>query len=72
LPRDFYKLRCNIKKEIVFFAVIPVFTEEMNFKLLKGADALFELFDGYGINEIITPLRRNVCGSGVGVGSIDS
>jgi hypothetical protein len=60
-PKDFFKLEITPEKTIYFFSILPIYTEEMNFKLHKGADALFERFDQQGINELLDVQRPNVC-----------
>jgi len=57
---DFLTLKCNPDKEVHFFSVIPLYQEEMDLKLKKGMDALFDLFDKNGINEIVDINRKNV------------
>lgn len=58
---SFHTLLVDKEKEIHFFALVPLYTEEMNFKLEKGLDALFDRFDKHGINEIVDVRRKNVC-----------
>ena len=60
VPEDFVQLRINEEKDIHFFSLIPLYKEEMNLKLRKGADELFEKFDKYGINDIVNINRKNV------------
>lgn len=61
LPQEFFELKISMDKTICFFAVIPLYTEEMELKLRKGADALFDRFDNAEVNEIIDMRRKNVC-----------
>jgi Suppressor of fused protein (SUFU) len=42
------------------YAVIPIHEDEMELKLEKGADALWELFDGAGVTELVDPERESV------------
>jgi len=60
LSPDLLKFRCRPDKEVWFFSVIPLYVDEMDFKLRKGSDALCSAFDRYGITELIDPGRRNV------------
>lgn len=46
-------------KSIDFYALIPLYTEEVELKLKKGTDALFDGFDEYGVNEILRIDRPN-------------
>lgn len=60
LSPDLLRFRCRPDKEVWFFSVIPLYVEEMNFKLSKGADALLTAFNRHLITELIDPGRRNV------------
>lgn len=60
LPQEFGVCHVKPGKSVHFFAVIPLFDEEITLKLRKGSDALFDLFDRYRISELIDPKRRNV------------
>jgi hypothetical protein len=64
LSPDLLRFRCRPDKEVWFFSVIPLYVEEMNFKLSKGADALLSAFNRHGITELIDPGRRNVVRGG--------
>lgn len=58
---EFTSLEINKNKTIYFFSVVPLYEEEMNYKLKYGADALTEKFDKNGITELIDINRVNVC-----------
>lgn len=55
-----FRLEIDANKTIHFFSVIPLYIEEMDLKLQKGSDELFERFDKYGIDELVDIKRRNV------------
>ncbi len=55
-------LKVDDEVTIFFYAVLPLYPEERDFKLKEGADALFDLFDKEGIGPVIDPQRKNVCG----------
>jgi hypothetical protein len=57
-------LDCNATKKVHFFSVIPLFQEEMDLKLNKGIDQLFDLFDKHGIDDTIDLNRKNVAKKG--------
>lgn len=40
-------------KKIHFFTLIPLYTEEVNLKMKKGVEALYDGFDKYGISDIV-------------------
>lgn len=60
VPDDFPTLKTNDGTTIHFMSCVPLYQEEMNLKLKKGADALLELFDKHGLSEVIDPDRKNV------------
>ena len=57
----FETLEISPEKTIHFFSIIPIYQEELDVKLEKGAEALCELFDKHGINELLDVKRVNVC-----------
>ncbi|HLT56370.1 MAG TPA: suppressor of fused domain protein, partial [Bacillota bacterium] len=57
----FRELQINEEKTINFIAVIPLYEEEMNYKIKHGWRKLADRFDKYQINEIVDINRRNVC-----------
>ena len=46
--------------EVNFYQMIPLYEEEMNFKIENGAEALLEIMDD--VNAVVDIHRRNVCG----------
>ena len=50
-------------RKIHFFALVPIFFEEMDFILEYGANALEEKFEEINLTEIIKRKRSNVCKS---------
>lgn len=60
VPTDFFNLKINENKSIEFLSIVPLYEEEMNFKLDKGSDQLLEKFDKHGISDIIDINRKNV------------
>jgi hypothetical protein len=59
-PEGFESITCNAEKQVHFFSVIPLYEEEMNFKLKKGMGPLFDLFDTNDISDIVDVNRKNV------------
>ncbi|MCW4468318.1 suppressor of fused domain protein [Flavobacterium sp. MFBS3-15] len=49
------------EKVISVLSMIPLYAEEMDFKLKKGRDALLDKFDKYNISEITDINRKNTC-----------
>lgn len=60
-PNGFFTLQLSEEKEVHFFSLLPVYNEEMNFKLKQGAEELFQKLDQAGINEVLNLQRKNVC-----------
>ena len=60
VPDAFHQLRIDDAKSIMFYSVVPLYAEEMRYKLKAGADKLLDRFDGAGITDIVDPLRPNV------------
>ncbi|ANE43262.1 suppressor of fused domain protein [Deinococcus puniceus] len=62
MPDEFVGLEIG-DKVVWFYAIYPVFPEEMQFKIdtPNGGDALFELFEQAGVSELVDVNRKNVC-----------
>jgi hypothetical protein len=48
-------------KVIHFYALYPLYKEEMDYKLKKGAEGLLEKFDKAGVTEVVDVARGNTC-----------
>ena len=57
-PDDFKRLTVG-EREIEFFAVVPLHGDEMQLKLDKGLDALFDALDGAKVTEVLHPDRQS-------------
>lgn len=58
-PEEFLQLQTQDGKVINFYALIPIYKEEMEFKLKEGLEALFQKFDEYNISEVVDVKRPN-------------
>ncbi|MWC29640.1 suppressor of fused domain protein [Paenibacillus sp. MMS18-CY102] len=58
---EFFTLTFSPDKEVHFFSLIPLYAEEMDFKLKHGADALITKLEKAGVTEYIQLNRKNVC-----------
>lgn len=58
---EFTQLKVAEDKTINFYSLVPVYKEEMLYKLRHGADALASKFDEHGLTEEISVARKNVC-----------
>jgi hypothetical protein len=57
LPYEFRTLTIGTEKTIHFFALIPIYQDEMHYKLKKGIEALYECFGKAGVTEVIDTSR---------------
>lgn len=60
-PPEFAALPVNGDKTIHFFSVVPLYPEEMNYKLSLGAESLLDKLDRSGISELLEVDRKSVC-----------
>jgi hypothetical protein len=61
VPDDFLTLETADKKAIHFFSLVPLYRDEMEFKLKKGLDSLLEKFAEQEVNELLDVGRTSVC-----------
>lgn len=57
----FHRLVVNNDKGIQFLSLVPLYREEMEFKLKAGLDPLLERLDAAGVTELLDVRRENVC-----------
>ncbi len=60
VPEDFGKCSPTPEIDITFYAVFPLYAEEMDLKLKKGADALLDRLEAIEANELLNLKRKNV------------
>ena len=60
-PEEFWLLETDDGKIIRFFMLMPLYGEEMNFKLQRGNEELLDRFDKHRVSPVILPDRLNVC-----------
>jgi Suppressor of fused protein (SUFU) len=60
LPEEFTFIETE-DKVISILSMVPLYAEEMDFKLKKGSGALLDKFDKFDIGEIIDVNRKNTC-----------
>ena len=60
LPEEFSEIRLD-DKTVNIYMMVPLFKEEMEYRLNHGTDALLRRFDKYGIADIIDINRINTC-----------
>lgn len=62
--KDFWTLQIDAEKTIRFYSVIPIYREEMDFKVKHGADPLIDKLCEQEITELLDVNRKNVCKRG--------
>lgn len=60
-PEEFTPLEINPEKKIHFWALLPIYSEEMRYKLDHGGDALLDHLAAEHVSPVVNPTRRNVC-----------
>lgn len=55
---NFHSLKLE-HKTIDFYSLIPLYTEEVNLKMKKGVEALFDGFDKFGVTDVLNVDRPN-------------
>lgn len=65
LPDDRLRLLLPDGDYLNFYGIILLHTDEMNFKLKKGADSLLEKFQSAGVNEVVDLKRPSVIRSNI-------
>ena len=58
---EFHTLKAA-DKEIDFFALLPLYEQEVAVKLNKGLEILVDRLDKQGITQVVDVNRRNTCG----------
>lgn len=61
VPDSFLRIKRRFGRDIVVHAVIPIYEEELAYKLTNGTDALLKKFDAHGIDEVVNIFRVNTC-----------
>jgi hypothetical protein len=64
---DFLTLIVSSDKTIHFLSLVPLYREEMDFKLKKGLDPLLDRLDKAGVTELLNVSRKNVCKKWLGL-----
>jgi len=60
VSEEFVELKVSAQKSIYFLAIVPLYPNEMDYKLHRGTGKLLQKFDQAGYNEIIVPDRKDV------------
>lgn len=62
---DFHRLRLADGSQVRFMSLILIHRTEMDFKLRRGHEALFDRFDERGVDELLDINRPSVCRGGL-------
>jgi len=60
LPPELWECELGEHKTVRLYALLPLFEDEMRFKLERGSESLFEKLDQRGVGELIDVKRRSV------------
>ena len=60
-PKEFFKLPASKRKTIRFFCLVPLYTDEVDFKLKHGSGALIDRLDDAGVTELLDIERPSIC-----------
>jgi hypothetical protein len=61
VSEDFHTLNIDEDHSVHFYTLVPLFDEEMNFKLKEGSDAFTNKFAENQIDEVVDLKRKNTC-----------
>lgn len=61
VPSAFWQLEVRPDKLVQFYALMPIYAEELAYKIAHGAEALLARFDAADLLDVIDPHRPNVC-----------
>jgi len=66
-PQEFWELKVNDEKTINFFGVHLLYREEMDVKMKKGAEAVWELLEKNSVTELVDVNRKNTAKKRFGI-----
>jgi len=61
LPEEFWTMSTETGKTIHFYSLIPLYTDETEFKLKKGLNKLLDRFERNQVSDVFDPTRQSVC-----------
>ena len=62
LDEEFFQLICSNGDTVTFYNIIPLYEDEMDFKLTEGFDVLKEKFEQHEIGFVLDIERASVVG----------
>jgi hypothetical protein len=64
VDKEFWSLKVSEEKTIHFYSIVPLYREEMEFKVKHGTDPLLDKLGEHNVNELLDAKRKNVCKRG--------
>lgn len=61
IGEDFFKMSIENGKDIYFFCLVPLYQEEVDYKLKHGMDKLMEKFEANNVSDVVNVNRKNSC-----------
>ncbi|MFF2089511.1 suppressor of fused domain protein [Paenibacillus sp. NPDC058174] len=59
--KEFFNLSISSEIVVHFFSLIPIYQEEMDYKLKNGMEALFAKLNKVGTDDVVNLNRKNTC-----------
>lgn len=66
-PNAFHQLKIDSDTTIQFLSIVPLYKEEMHFKLRNGPNQLLEKFEHQGVTDLIDSGRKNCVRKSLGL-----
>ena len=60
LPEDFMIVEAGEGRDVVFYSLIPLYQEELDFSMRAGTEALEDRLDKGGVTAALNPRRKSV------------
>ena len=60
LPSEAWRIPLEGEREVQLYSVMPLYAEEMDFKLRRGTEALIDRFEKAGVTDVVDVRRPNL------------
>jgi hypothetical protein len=57
LPAEAWRIPLEEEREVQLYSLIPLYAEEMDFKLRRGTEALIDRFEKAGVTDVLDVRR---------------
>ena len=57
----FFNLEMNSEKVVHFYTLIPLYGEELDYKIKHGEEELLNKLNKIGVTDVLKPSRKNSC-----------